>query len=164
MCWSFEGSWSAPRNFVSRRCRTASAESCPSRSTGDQLTHSKVGTPPPPNPSGIPLGRRAVPFVCVLGGGGVPTYRQCSIPRDHIGPGKTHGAPKSRTVIENDVLGRSSNRGRISVALDRSGCRAKKGRQKKTPKSRLTVSAAIDETPMSAAKKSSKMAQNRDPR
>ena len=24
-----------------------------------------VGTPPPPTPSGIPLGRRAVPFVCV---------------------------------------------------------------------------------------------------
>ena len=61
-----------------------------------------VGTPPPPTPSGIPLGRRAVPFVCVLGGGGVPTYyhcafeRECAIRYTHARPSKS--LPKSKVA------------------------------------------------------------------
>ena len=64
-----------------------------------------VGTPPPPTPSGIPLGRRAVPFV--LGGGGVPTYYQRAI-RGQNGFRHTHARPpKSLPFVVNTVLGGS---------------------------------------------------------
>ena len=59
---------------VSLVSRPGSVNSGPSQSTAPRLalqqtSSLKVGTPPPPNPSGVPLGRRAVPFV--LGGGWV---------------------------------------------------------------------------------------------
>ena len=99
------GGWARARVWLVSR--PGPVHSGPSPSTALRLAPQetssfKVGTPPPPNPSGIPLGRRAVPFV--LGGGGVPTSMQHSITGDHIGPAHTHGANKTCIIIEIDVF------------------------------------------------------------
>ena len=89
-----------------RRQRPVSLYSRPAR---------RLGEPNPHLPSGaFSSHRMAVAFVCVLGGGGVPTYRQCCFTRHCASAAHTHGANKTCFIIEIDVF-----LGRCRSATDR---------------------------------------------
>ena len=104
---AFRGVWeSSGRCFRLSQQRTLPVDSAPSRCTADQL-----GAWVNPTPTYLPEHSHLIGWqlhlcvcVCVLGGGGVPTYRQCSIAGDHIGPAHTHGAKKTCFIIEIDVF------------------------------------------------------------
>ena len=110
---------------VSLVSRPGSVHSGPSQSTAPRLalqqtSSLKVGTPPPPNPSGIPLGRRAVPFVCVcvcvcvcwVGVGSPPTGSAPFQATAH--PPHTHTEPRKRALSSRmTFFGGAADRGQI---------------------------------------------------